>query len=61
MIRSLLILFALLGAIGLHAHPGHSPLEAGAAHQLTHLDQWVPLVFFITALALIRFVRRRKS
>jgi hypothetical protein len=60
MIRFLLTLVALLCAAGLHAHPGHSPLEADAAHQLTHLDQWLPLVLFIVALALIRFVRRKK-
>ena len=60
MIRLLLTLLAMLCAIGLHAHPGHSPLEADAAHQLTHLDHWQPLVLFIAAFALIRFVRRKK-
>ena len=61
MIRLLLALFALLCASGLRAHPGHLPLEADAAHQLTHLEQWVPLVLFIAAFALVRFVRKRKS
>ena len=60
MIRFLLTLLALLCAVGLHAHPGHAPLEADAAHQLTHPDHWLPLMLVTALFALIRFGRRKK-
>lgn len=60
MIRFLLTLLALLCGVALHAHPGHAPLEADAVHRLTHPDQWLPLVLFMAAVALIRSVRKKK-
>jgi len=60
MTRIVITFLTLRCAVDLYAHPGHSPLESDATHQLTHLDDWVPLVLIVAVCSLVRFLQRKK-
>ena len=57
-----LILLPLLCAVQAFAHPGHSPLDGDAAHQLTNADHWLPGVVLVTAfvVSITRYARKKK-
>ena len=55
-----LLLLSLFCAAAVSAHPGHSPLENAAAHQLTHSEHWISLLLITALCSLIHFVRKRK-
>lgn len=55
-----LLSLSVLYAWQVSAHPGHSPLESDAAHQLTHFGYWLPALAIIALCGLIGFVRRKK-